>query len=99
MKKNQNKAARLEKAKQQYAKFLMSVGYTGEKGSQARFPIPDYNCDRNGVSPTSNSIAGGGTKKDTTYKIEESKNYTVAPAFNKGGYQVVSKQDIKDIGR
>ena len=26
-------------------------------------------------------------------------NFTIAPAYNKGPYQVISKNDIKDIGR
>jgi hypothetical protein len=26
-------------------------------------------------------------------------NFTVAPAYNKGAYQVISKDDIKDIGK
>ena len=26
-------------------------------------------------------------------------NFTIAPAYNKGAYQVISKKDIKDIGR
>jgi hypothetical protein len=28
-----------------------------------------------------------------------SKNYTIAPAYNKGAYQVIGKDNIKDIGR
>lgn len=38
-------------------------------------------------------------KREEPYKQEVSKNYTVAPAYNKGGYMVVSKENIKDIGR
>lgn len=30
---------------------------------------------------------------------QESKNFTVAPAYNKGAYQVITKDCIKDIGR
>jgi hypothetical protein len=30
---------------------------------------------------------------------QESKNYTVAPAYNKGAYQVIPKDCVKDIGR
>ena len=30
---------------------------------------------------------------------QESKNFTVAPAYNKGAYQVISKENIKHIGR
>jgi len=37
--------------------------------------------------------------KDDSYKKEISKNYTVAPAYNKGAYQVIGKNNIKDIGR
>jgi len=36
---------------------------------------------------------------DTSYKVEESKNFTVAPAYNKGAYQVINRSNIKDIGR
>ena len=36
---------------------------------------------------------------DTSYKQEVSKNYTVAIAYNKGGYMVIPKSNIKDIGR
>ena len=30
---------------------------------------------------------------------EEQKEFTLAPAYNKGPYQVISKQYVKDIGR
>ena len=30
---------------------------------------------------------------------EISSGYTLAPAYNKGAYQVISKSEIKDIGR
>ena len=32
-------------------------------------------------------------------KREISKNYTIAPAYNKGAYQVIGKNNIKDIGK
>ena len=32
-------------------------------------------------------------------KKEISKGYTVAPAYNKGAYQVIGKSNIKDIGK
>jgi len=37
--------------------------------------------------------------EDTSWKREESKNWTVAPAYNKGAYQVIPKSNIKDIGK
>ena len=38
-------------------------------------------------------------QKDDTWKLEESKNFTVAPAYNKGAYQVIARENIKDIGK
>jgi hypothetical protein len=32
-------------------------------------------------------------------KSQKSTNHTIAPAYNKGAYQVISNQNIKDIGR
>ncbi len=51
-----------------------------------------------------NSIGGSETPMyidpvDTEWRIEESKNFTVAPAYNKGAYQVINKSNIKDIGK
>ena len=39
------------------------------------------------------------TPDDQSWKAEESKNFTVAPAYNKGAYQVIPKRDIKQIGK
>ncbi len=36
---------------------------------------------------------------DVSYKREESRNHTVAIAYNKGGYMVIGKDNIKDIGK
>ena len=41
----------------------------------------------------------GGTKPVKNYKLEQSKRFTIAPAYNKGGYQVISREDIKHIGK
>ena len=47
----------------------------------------------------SNKIGHGCTKPDNRWKIEASKSYTIAPAYNKGPYMVVAKEDIKTAGR
>ena len=47
----------------------------------------------------SNKIGHGGTKPDNRWKIEASKSYKIAPAYNKGPYMVVAKEDIKTAGR
>jgi len=49
--------------------------------------------------PMSNKISHGGTKPDNRWKIEASKNFTIAPAYNKGPYMVVNKSDLKTAGR
>lgn len=36
---------------------------------------------------------------DTSYRKEVSAKYTVAIAYNKGAYQVISRENIQDIGR
>ena len=45
------------------------------------------------------SNLSGGTKPVSNVKLEVSKQYTVAPAYNKGPSMVVGRKDIKDIGR
>jgi|TARA_A200000159_G_C7267181_1_gene315625 hypothetical protein len=39
------------------------------------------------------------TPKDQSWKQEESKNFTVAPAYNKGAYQVIPRKDVRHIGK
>ena len=45
------------------------------------------------------SIPSGGTKPVNNWRLEESKKFTVAPAYNKGAYQVISKDNVKHIGK
>ena len=45
------------------------------------------------------SIPSGGTKPVNNWRLEESKNFTIAPAYNKGAYQVISKENVKHIGK
>ena len=50
-------------------------------------------------SYTGSSSYGSCGVSTESYKIEESKKFTIAPAYNKGAYQVINKSNIKDIGR
>ena len=47
------------------------------------------------LPPTSNVIPVGVAAQRKT----PNHNFTIAPAYNKGAYQVISRRDIKDIGR
>ena len=42
---------------------------------------------------------GTTTIPSDNWRLRESKNFTIAPAYNKGGYQVISKDNIKNIGK
>ena len=46
-----------------------------------------------------NKKMSGGTKPVNNWRLEESKKFTIAPAYNKGAYQVISKSNVKDIGK
>ena len=37
--------------------------------------------------------------KDNSWKVEASKKFTVAPAYNKGAYQVIPRDDVEHIGK
>ena len=46
--------------------------------------------------------AGGTGQKNLEWEQEKliiSSQYTIAPAYNKGAYQVIGKNNIKDIGK
>lgn len=61
--------------------------------------IPSWASDwRNIPSAITEGISKGMTKDDS-WKKEISKNYTVAVAYNKGGYQVLLDSEIKTAGR
>jgi len=47
----------------------------------------------------SSSVSNFSTEEWKQLRIAISSNYTLAPAYNKGAYQVISKSEIKDIGR
>ena len=52
-----------------------------------------------GSIPVSSTNAGKGTAVDNSWKVEISKKYTVAPAYNKGAYQVIPPTDVEHIGK
>lgn len=76
-----------------------SKGYTGQfvalqTSGPVRRDVPDY---------PSADIMASPTRSHTELSREErnaiSSQYTIAPAYNKGAYQVIPKENIKHIGR
>ena len=60
--------------------------------------VPSY-THRTPYIPSTGDGIGNAFKKDDRDRLRVSKNYTIAPAYNKGAYQVIGKDNIKDIGR
>ena len=55
----------------------------------------DTECPTNSIPSRDTRALGAVTPPRKSYRT----NHTIAPAYNKGGYQVISKKNIKDIGR
>jgi len=65
-------------------------------------PLPKVRETQFVPSITTKSIPSGGTKRDwkeQQERIEISKQYPIVPAYNKGPYMVVSKEDLKTAGK
>ena len=71
-----------------------SLGAVAQQGERRTCTAKD--ADSISVSSTS---AGKGTMPDNSWKLEISKKYTVAPAYNKGAYQVIPREDVEHIGK
>jgi len=81
------------------AAFLARVGYTPKKHRLASReplvkPSTPYVRPGSGVS-CSNTICAINYKN----KKVGIQKYTVAPAYNKGAYQLITKENVKDIGK
>ena len=88
--------ASMQKAQQEHEKFLRKMGYTPKKERQEFKPLKlDKlwdNYDNRVSIPTSDKV-GNGLK---TSKPLYTGNAVVGQAYNKGGLQVLSTQEIKD---
>lgn len=76
--------------------------WSSKKRTQRKFEeyVPPKTYRRECVEYPSADCSGLSTHKDSsTYRQEESKKFTVAPAYNKGAYQVVSSEDVEYIGK
>ena len=88
-------------------KFLKSLGFNiDSKGNIKRrykksaplaHSVEQLICNQQVIC--SNQIGGTTTIPSNNWRLQESKKFTIAPAYNKGGYQVISKDNIKNIGK
>ncbi len=93
------KSKSLLKAEKKHEKFLKRImGTSG--GANGTIGVNEYQGESHrpaegSIPSLSNTIPVGVTPKKEIHEH----NFTIAPAYNKGAYQVISKKDIKDIGR
>ena len=90
-----------------HIKFLKSLGFKfdskGKMKRRFKKPAPlahsveQLICNQQVIC--SNQIGGTTTKPSDNWRLKESEKFTIAPAYNKGGYQVISKDNIKNIGK
>ena len=52
--------------------------------------------EQKSISSTKTPNFYGGFKKEV---FKTTKTYTIAPAYNKGAYQVISREEVKNIGK
>ncbi len=98
--KKKKKTASVLEAERQHEKFLKKMGVkrsVAQSGSASALGAEGqgFKSSHSDQLPLSNDIPVGVTPKRKIHKH----NFTIAPAYNKGAYQVISKKDIKDIGR
>jgi hypothetical protein len=87
-------------------KFLKSLGFNIDskgkikrrykKSAPLAHSVEQLICNQQVVC--SNRTRGTTTLADN-WRLREGKKFTIAPAYNKGGYQVISLNNIKDIGK
>ena len=70
------------------------------KSYQPKFePLEVANTYRRDTKHYSSVDDGVGTCEAPDRSYAENSSFTVAPAYNKGAYQVISNENVKDIGR
>ena len=83
--KRKKKTTRARKSTNQVGKTFKSSSKTTKSSNKTMYP--------------SAKVSEYKTPEDTSYKKEISKHYTVYIAYNKGAYQVIPKNEVKDIGK
>ena len=82
---------RFDPARLHHSRSVAQPGSASALGAEGQ----KFESSHSDQIPLSNNIPVGVTPKRKVHKH----NFTIAPAYNKGAYQVISKKDIKDIGR
>ena len=87
-KRKTNAFKKAPKLKTKFKPYVMEESLAAKKSREHREMYPS--------APMGNTYR---PEKDESWKTEVSKNFTVAPAYNKGAYQVIPRKDVEHIGR
>ena len=92
---NHTISGRKRKAQQKRAKATSIYKELGKDSEAYRRETPEYKSAD--MTKANHDVLTVGTNEREKQVI--SSNYTIAPAYNKGAYQVISRENIKDIGK
>ena len=82
-------------AESKHAKYLKSMGLD----KRTTPPPKSYGIVNDLKVQDSKPIHTMGTPCYKKKRFTTTKTYTIAPAYNKGAYQVISKEEVKNIGK
>ena len=101
--------ARDRQAQVEYAKYLESLGVKPKKRNhtQSFSAFPDSNSFNNPKKTVSSHYYNAPSskpgvanpKRDDRDRLAVSSQYSIAPAYNKGPYMVIAKEDLKTAGK
>ena len=102
-KRKKKKSVRQMKAEQEHQAYIDRMKRNSVSGSTTASksvrvgstPTSSANMATTHLAPCSDVIPTWAPKR----KLHTDHNFTIAPAYNKGSYQVISRKDVKDIGK
>ena len=93
--KSGKKSKQLLEAERVHSKYLKSMGL-----NKRTAPPPKTYATANDLKGENNKpIHTMGTPCYRKQVFKTTKTYTIAPAYNKGAYQVISKREVRNIGK
>ena len=93
--KKSQKQLRLEREHQAFIAKMKGSSVSGSTTASKPVRVGSTPTSSANLSPCSDVIPTWAPKK----KPHTDHNFTIAPAYNKGSYQVISRKDVKDIGK
>ena len=93
--KSGKKTKQLLEAERVHSKYLKSMGLNKRTAP----PTKSYGLTNDLRVQDNKPIHTMGTPCYRKQVFKTTKTYTIAPAYNKGAYQVISKREVRNIGK